>query len=248
MGKFEIKRKKTLCFICLYNEDYAIRKVLDKFTPDLFGQWLDELIIIDDYSTDNSSAIVKQYPYRIIRHLTNRGVGAAFKTAVEYARQNGYEVIISVAGNNKMEPSEIPHLLTPIFEEGYDFVQGSRYLKGGHHDNIPVFRFIIQKVGSAFIKLIFKWPGNDVSCGFRAVRMNIFNHPEINIFQDWLEKYALESYIQFKAIKHGFKIKQVPASMIYHSNKEIPHTKIPSFSGWWDMAYPWIALKLGLRR
>jgi dolichol-phosphate mannosyltransferase len=175
-------------------------------------------------------------------------VGAAFKTAVEYARKNGYEVIISVAGNNKMEPSEIPGLLRPIFEEGYDFVQGLRYLKGGRCDNIPYQRYIIQRVGSGLIRLIFKWPGNDVSCGFRAVAMDLFNHPQVNIFQDWLERYGLESYIQFKAIQYGFKIKQVPASMIYPSDKKIKYSKIPSLRGWWDMAYPWIVLRLGLKK
>ncbi len=240
--------KKTLCFVCLHNEEHVIRKTLSKFTPELFGKWIDELIVIDDCSSDNSGSIVKEFPCRVIRHPENRGVGAAFKTAVEYARKNGYEVIISVAGNNKMEPSEIPALLRPIFDEGYHFVQGSRYLKNGHRDNIPYQRYIIQRVGSGLIRLIFGWPGNDVSCGFRAVSMEVFNHPQVNIFQDWLERYGLESYIQFKAIQYGFRIKQVPASMIYPSDKKIKYTKIPSLRGWWDMAYPWIALSIGIKK
>lgn len=248
MAGLKAKHKKTLCFVCLYNEERTVRQTLSKFTPELFGEWIDELIVIDDASSDNSAIVAGEFPYRVIRHPENRGVGAAFKTAVEYARCNGHEVIISVAGNNKMEPQEIPNLLRPVFEEGYDFVQGSRYLDGGHHDNIPVQRYIIQKVGSGLIRLIFGWPGNDVSCGFRAVGMDLFNHPGINIFQDWLERYGLESYIQFKAVQYGFKIKQVPASMVYPSDKNIKYSKIPSLRGWWDMAYPWIALKLGIRR
>lgn len=243
-----MKCKKTLCFICLYNEKYAIRKVLDKFTPDLFEQWIDGLIIVDDASSDGSSDIVKEYPYPVIRHQKNYGVGATYRTAIEYACKNNYEVIVVVAGNNKMEPAEIPRLLKPIFGEGYDFIQGSRYLKGGRHDNIPFLRYVIQRVGSTLIKLIFKWPGNDVSCGFRAFTMNLFNRPDINIYQDWLNRYSFEPYIQFKTIQHGFRIKQVPASMIYPSDKKIKYTKISSFSGWWDMAYPWFALKLGFKK
>ncbi len=240
--------KKTLCFVCLHNEERAIRDTLNKFTPDLFGKWIDELIVIDDCSSDNSGKIIKEFPYRVIRHDKNRGVGAAFKTAVEYARKNGYEVVISIAGNNKMRPSEIPSLLGPIFEEGYHFVQGSRYMKGGRRDNTPYQRYIIQRAGSSLISLLFGWPGNDVSCGFRAVSMEIFNHPNVNIYQDWLEKYGLESYIQYKAVQYRFKIKQVPASMIYPSDKKIKYSKIPGLRGWWDIAYPWVALKLGIRK
>jgi len=79
---------------------------------------------------------VKKRGVKIISHEVQRGIGASIRTAAGWAWENGYEIMVIMAGNDKDRPSEILRLTGPIIAEGYDFIQGSRYLKGGCQGNM----------------------------------------------------------------------------------------------------------------
>jgi glycosyltransferase involved in cell wall biosynthesis len=84
---------------------------------------------VDDGSTDNSAEVARSSGAQVISMGATLGVGAGLQTDYEYAVQHGYDVAVTVAGNNKDSPEEIPLLLDPIAENRADFVQGSRFLK-----------------------------------------------------------------------------------------------------------------------
>jgi dolichol-phosphate mannosyltransferase len=235
--------KKILVGVVVYNEGANIKDTLNKFpTHPAY-----DVIIVDDGSTDETPEYIKEFKYLILRHQVNLGIGKAIKDAIFYGEENGYDIIVTMAGNGKMQPEDIPALVQPILEEGYDYVQGSRYLKGGRKDNLPLFRDVMIKTFTRFTYLLTGFKGTDVTCGFRAYKLNILENPKINIYQDWLDKYELEYYIHYKVLTLGYKVKEVPVAMIYPKEKR-GYSKIKPFSGWWSMIKPWILLSLRIRK
>ena len=129
---------KVLAVPVCFNEEKKIGRVLDRFVPGV----ADKVMVVDDGSTDGSQAVIAQRGVEILRHEQREGVGAAIRTVIHYARDQGFDILVIMAGNDKDRPDEIPRLVKPIAEGGYDFIQGSRYLPGGDFGNMPIYRSI----------------------------------------------------------------------------------------------------------
>jgi dolichol-phosphate mannosyltransferase len=146
-----------------------------------------------------------------------------------------------------MLPEEIPQLLHPILNEDYDYVQGSRYLEGGASPNLPLFRHVGIRLFTRIVNLITGFKGTDVTCGFRAWRLKIVDSPEVNIDQEWLGQYEMEYYLHYNALRGGYRVCEVPVSMVYPPEKR-GYSKIKPFTGWWSMIRPWVFLGLGIKK
>jgi dolichol-phosphate mannosyltransferase len=226
-----------------FNEETKIGSVLNRFVPGL----VDEILVVDDASTDATPQIVVKNGAKLISHKSRRGVGAAIRSAIKYARENTFDVIVILAGNDKDRPTEIPRLLEPIVYGGYDFVQGSRYLPGGQFGNMPYYRQIATRMHPLLFSLLVRRRITDSTNGFRAIRLSIFDDPEINIDQDWLDKYELEPYILYKAVKLGYRFQEVPVTKIYPP-KNLGYTKMKPIISWWSMLKPLFFLSIGIKK
>lgn len=233
---------KILVTVLTYNEGEKLKKLIKQFPE---NQNYD-LLFIDDGSTDNTSDFIKDSGFEFIRHHQNLGVGTGIKTALEYAWRKSYDIIVIMAGNGKMLPEEINRLVQPILDGQADYVQGSRYLEGGDSTNLPFFRHLGIKLFTLLVNAILGFKGTDITCGFRAYRLDLFDNQTININQDWLGKYEMEYYIHYKVIKNGNRVKEVPVSMIYPVEGK-NYSKIKPFIGWWSMLRPWIYLTLRIK-
>ena len=87
----------------------------------------------------------------------------------------------------------------------------------------------------------------DSTNGFRAIRLSILEDKKIDINQSWLDHYELEPYLLFKAIKLGYKHKEVPVTKIYPPRK-LGYTKMRPITGWWSILKPIFYLGLGIKK
>jgi dolichol-phosphate mannosyltransferase len=228
-----------------YNQGELTRRALSKFPQNRNY----DVLVINDGSTDRTSEYIQEFDFKVINHSRNKGVGAGIKTGIKYASENKYQVIVVIAGNNKDDPREIPLLIEPIVKENFDYVQGSRFIKGGRWDNLPLFRFIMIKIHALLFTFITGKKCTDALNGFRAFKLSVFKDSRINVWQDWLDRYELEMYLHFKLLKCGYRFKEVPVSKIYPRDlKTVKYTHIKPVLDWWSIIRPLILMGLGLRR
>lgn len=235
------QNKRVILIVPFFNEKGRIAEVIKKTEQTS----IDEVCVVDDGSTDGGAATIKEMRCALLSHSERKGVGAAIRTGIKYALGNNFDIIVICAGNNKDNPQEIDRLLKPIVEEGYDYIHGSRFLKGGQWGNLPLYRLILSRIYSFLFSLLVGKRFTDVTNGFRAYTKELVKDKRINLDQEWLNQYGLESYLQYQAIALGYKVKEVPVSKIYPTKKT---TKMRPFVDWWKMVKPVILLKLRLRR
>lgn len=237
-------QKRLLACMVVYNTCLDTSLVLNRF-PKERGF---DILIVNDGSIDNTKEILEKSGLIFINHSKNRGVGAAMRTGIDYGLKNDYYAIAILAGNNKDDPCEIGKLFNPILNEDYDYVQGSRFLKGGRWDNLPVFRYIMVKLHAFLFYLLTGFKGTDALNGFRAYRLVLFKDNRINIWQGWLDKYELETYLHYKVIRLGYKVKEVPVSKIYPNDKKKKYSHIRPIIDWWKILRPLLFLCFNLKK
>ncbi len=235
---------RVLAVSAVCNEERSIGQVIDG----LKRAGLVDIAIVDDGSTDGTVQVLERQQVTILRNGSWQGLGTAARKLIQYAHDHHYDILVVFAGNGKDNPEEIPLLLEPILEEGYDFVQGSRYLSGGGHVNMPLYRWIGTRI--VYPLLFFLVTGRfmtDATNGFRAIRMSLFQDERINLHQDWLMQYEIEPYILYKAVTLGYRVKEVPVTKNY-PERGLEYTKMKPITGWWSILRPLILLGLRIKR
>lgn len=96
------------------------------------------------------------------------------------------------------------------------------------------------------VYLLTGFKSTDSSNGFRAYKLSLFKDKRINVFQDWLDRYELETYLHYKVLTLGYKVLEVPVSKDYLPGIR-KYSKIRPVIDWWKMARPLFLLKLGLK-
>ena len=235
---------KVLVSMFAYNEGDKLRSTLDLFP----ASHSYDVLLLDDGSTDGSIEGVEERGFKLIRNERNEGLGASIKKAFRYALENKYEVIVIMAGNGKDNPEEIERLLRPITEDGYDFVQGSRFLGGGAYGNMPFYRLIATRhVHPLLFSVLSGKRVTESTNGFRAFKTTILHDSRIDWRQSWLDQYELEQYLHFKVVRLGYRRAEVPVSKIYPTNRR-GYTKVKPLTGWWSMIKPLVYLATGAKR
>src|SRR5712692_10092020 len=234
---------RVLAATFAYNEGEKIRRTLARHPR---GRSYD-LLVHDDGSTDGALNGIDP-SIVVLRHETNQGIGASMKRVFQYALDNTYDVLVIHAGNDKDNPLEIPALLEPITRDVADFVQGSRYLAGGVFGNMPAYRVLGTRVVHPLIfSLAARKRVTESTNGFRAFRTALLRDPRIHWRQAWLDRYELEPYLLYQAIKLGYRHCEVPVTKIYPPHAQ-GYTKMRPIIGWWSILRPIILLGLGLRK
>ena len=235
------KGLKVVLVVPVWDEEKKIGEVVRRAPRDI----VDEVLVVDDGSADRSPQVARERGATVLLMGRTVGVGAALRAGFMWARDGGFDVIVVCAGNNKDFPEEIPRLLDPIVE-GADFVQGSRFAKGGRSGGMPVYRQIATRLHPILFSIASgKWVSESTN-GFRAFRAKLLDDARIRLDQSWLDEYELEPYLYWKAIRLGYRTCEVPVTKIYPP-KALGYTKMKPITGWWSMLRPIVLLAFRLR-
>lgn len=232
--KYEIKelfKKRTKYCICIpvLNEGEKFKKQLERLIP--FSNMAD--IIVADWGSNDGSTdpnFLKKMNVGTLLTLRSPGrQGTQLRMGFSYALQQSYEGIIQIDGNNKDGVSAIPDFIKCL-DEGFDYIQGSRFIKGGVAINTPPMRYLAARfLASPILSLGAKYWYTDVTNGFRGYSKKYLLHPKVQPFRNIFNAYELNMYLTVRANRLGFKTKEIPVERKYSKGKV--HTKISFFKG-----------------
>lgn len=196
-----------------YNEERGIGEVIDK-TKDAMENTRTsyEIIVVDDGSTDETAAIVKEKSVKLIQHPYNKGYGAALKTGVKNAKGN---VVLFIDADAQQNADDIQKLLEPI--EEYDMVVGAR-TKGS---KIPLLRRLGKSILSVLANYLAGQKIPDLNSGFRATKKEIV----LKYMSILPDTFSFTTTITLAVIKEGYNLKYVPIE----TSKRIGSSKIKLF-------------------
>ena len=225
-----------------WNESGKIGEVVRKVPR----HWASCVIVVDDCSSDDTAGEAREAGAEVvIRHETNRGVGAGIRTGLLEAKRRGYAYAAVLSGDDQHEPDELPRVLAPLFRDEADLVQGSRWLPGGATPGIPPERLWGTRIYSLLFRLVSGFPSTDGTNGMRAFRLSLLDDPRIRLEQAWLDRYELEPYLLFQAVRCRYRIREAPVTVRYHSRGT---TKMRVVQDGWRIVRPLVFLRLGIKR
>src|SRR3989338_7325644 len=187
------------------DEERHIGKVIEETKR--YSEYFNNILVVDDGSSDSTTEIAKQQSVQVIRHIINLGKGAALKTGCDYAIKKGAEIIIAMDADLQHEPKEIPNFLKVLKENNADIIFGYRKLTG----EMP----LILKFGNFFINTMFSLLYNiqvrDSQSGYRCFTKQAYQKIRWQSFD-----YSMESEMIARAGKNKLKYKEIPIQTIYH--------------------------------
>lgn len=213
---------KLIIYMPALNEAGNIQHVIGNLPRLLDHIDIIQYLVIDDGSTDKTVEFALAAGAQVISHGRNRGVGAAFHSAVQFALDHGADILVSIDADGQFDPEEIPALIEPIIGNKADMVIGSRFMSG-----MPEYMSRIKYWGNQQVSKLISYVSNqkfkDVSCGYRAysrealLRLNLFGE-----FTYTHETILSVVYQGLQVVEHPIRVKYYPerksrvAPSIYH--------------------------------
>jgi glycosyltransferase involved in cell wall biosynthesis len=196
--------KRTLAIIPCCNEEITIGSVVLKAK-----QYVDEVLVIDDGSTDDTAKIAFQAGAIVISHTQNLGKSAGIRTGFKYALINEFDYVITIDGDGQHNPDEIPVVLENVIQNGHDISIGYRV---GKNTEMPFWRRIGKRVLDYTTSFGSGGHVTDSQCGFRA-----FNNKAVKGLVSRLEgdAFSVESEQLVKAHDLGLAVGNTPVTCKY---------------------------------
>jgi glycosyltransferase involved in cell wall biosynthesis len=225
------RRHPYLVAVFVINEGKKLLDQLDRMRP--LADAVD-VVIADGGSTDGSTSRESLLPRRVRALLTKMGPGrlsAQMRMAFDYALREGYQGVVSMDGNNKDDPSSVTAFVEAL-SEGYDYLQGSRFIEGGIARNTPLHRLLaIRLLHAPLIARAAGFPYTDTTNGFRGYSRRLLTDARVAPFRDVFSSYELHYYLAIRASCLGFKVKEIPVTREYPPHGPTP-TKIRGLRGY----------------
>lgn len=229
----------SIVVIPTYNEKENVERMTRKVMslPKEF-----HILYVDDSSPDGTAVIIKdlmnEFPERI--HLEERqgklGLGTAYIHGFKWAIEKGYDYIFEMDCDFSHNPDDLIRLYNACANDGADFSIGSRYVKGGKVENWPMKRLLMSYFASVYVRLILLISIRDTTAGFKCYKRNVLQ--TINLDGNTFKGYAFQICMKYAALRHGFKVKEVPITFIdrvYGESKMSPGIFKEAFFGVWKM-------------
>lgn len=232
--QFEFIKKRTryALLIPIINEGSRIIEELEIAKSHGIDEQID-IILCDGGSTDGSTEHSKLKSLGVNTILVKTGPGkqgAQLRMGISWALERGYEGLVTIDGNNKDSIADVPHFIKKL-DDGYDFVQGSRFIKGGHAINTPKSRLIAVKlIHAPIISLTAGKRYTDTTNNFRAYSKKYLTDSRVLPLRDIFQTYELLAYLSTRADQLKLKTTEIPVTRAYPPASKTP-TKISPVKG-----------------
>jgi len=193
-----------------FNAARTLERTVSAIPPD----WADDLLLVDDSSTDETVEIARRLPVRVVWHPHNVGYGGNQKTCYLDALQHDADVVVMLHPDGQYEPTLIPALVAPILRGDADLVLGSRLAEPGMAlaGGMPLYKYVANRFLTTVENAVMGTQLTDLHTGYRAYSREVLL--TVPFLRNSLD-FAFDSEMLMQAAYFGFRILDVPARSIY---------------------------------
>jgi hypothetical protein len=224
-----MQARHAVCVFVL-NEGERLLAQLERMRPHAD---VADLIVADggssDGATDDKPLTARGVNARLVKTGPGR-LSAQMRMALAYCCRRGYEGVIVMDGNNKDDPAALP-LFAAALDDGWDHVQGSRFVPGGKAVHTPWSRWLaIRLLHAPLLSAAAGFRYTDTTNGFRAYSRRLLTDRRVAPFRDCFSAYELHYYLAVRAARLGLRVKEIPVTRAYPASGQTP-TKIHGLAG-----------------
>lgn len=206
-------RTLLIAIPCL-NEAKTIGRVVAELPQQIPGVARIDVVVVDDGSTDDTGDVARKAGALVLRHAHNRGLGIAFQTAVSYAVDQGYDLLMNLDGDGQFSTADVPRLVEPVLAGKADMVTASRFKDASRIPDMPRAKLVGNRMMSYLISRLVGRTYHDVSCGFRCYSREAL----LNINLHGRFTYTQETFLDLT--QKGIKIEEVPVDVRYFADRK----------------------------
>src|SRR6266850_3172035 len=192
---------------------YNAAKTLEATYRGLAMDVVDEVILVDDVSRDDTVDIAERLGLKVVVHVQNRGYGGNQKTCYIEALRSGADVVVMVHPDNQYDSTLVPHMIEPILAGRADIVLGSRFLSGtALSGGMPWWKFVANRFLTGAENMVFGLGLSEYHTGFRAYSRRLLETLPFLLHSD---DFVFDQEIMVQAVCFGFPVREVPVPTRY---------------------------------
>jgi len=202
--------KKIIAVLPAYNAAKTLKLTLD----DIPEGSVDEIILVDDASSDETVELAKKYGLHVFVHEKNKGYGGNQKTCYREALKMGADIAIMIHPDHQYNPKLVPQILEPLINEECDAVFGSRMIhrQDALDGGMPKYKFIANIILTKLENFILGLSLAEYHSGFRAYSKKVLSKLPLEENSD---DFVFDTEIIAQLAINKFKIKEIPINTKY---------------------------------
>jgi glycosyltransferase involved in cell wall biosynthesis len=209
MSKAPKHGKKVVVVMPAYNAERTLKRTLDDIPMD----WVDEILLVDDGSRDDTVELARSLGLRVIVHEKNKGYGGNQKTCYTEALRRGGQIMIMVHPDHQYDPTVIPQLIQPILDGTCDAMFGSRMLGGRPMEGgMPKWKYLANIFLTAVENATFYMYLTEYHSGLRAYSRRYLE--AVNFMAD-SDDFVFDSEIIAQGVLNRMRIREIPIETRY---------------------------------
>jgi glycosyltransferase involved in cell wall biosynthesis len=195
---------RVLVVIPAHDEEESLPRTLAELRAHAGGM---DVLVVDDGSSDRTSAVARDAGVPVVRHPFNLGVGGALQTGFRYAMERGYQVAVQLDADGQHDPSDLARVVAPVLAGEADVAIGSRYLRPTGY-RAPHVRRLGMRLFSGLTRVAIGRPITDTTSGYRAYGRRVMEVCQFDLPQDFPDAPLLIAFA-----RRGLRICEVPVQM-----------------------------------
>jgi len=228
-----MKKAKVVVVMPAYNAARTLKKTFDDIPKDV----VDDIILVDDASRDETVAVARSLGIKVFEHPENKGYGANQKTCYAHALEEGAEIVVMLHPDYQYDPKLIPELISPIVADKADLVLGSRLLDGkALEGGMPLYKYFANRFLTCAENAVLGQRLSEMHTGYRAYTRKLL---ETIPFRNNSDNFIFDTEVIVQAAAFGFRIAEIGVPAVYNeeaSSISFWPSVVYGFSTLWTLA------------